>query len=114
MADGDRTSMTPDSERPETAQAPSGTGRMARSTAFFSFAMGVSRIAGLVREVVVASYFGVTAAMSAFTIAFQIPNLVRALFGDMALQGAFVPSSPSCSRRARRRRRSASRRASSS
>ncbi len=91
MADDDRTSMTPDSERPEPAQTPSGAGRMARSTAFFSFAMGVSRVAGLVREVVVASYFGVTAAMSAFTIAFQIPNLVRALFGDMALQGAFVP-----------------------
>jgi putative peptidoglycan lipid II flippase len=29
--------------------------------------------------------------MSAFTIAFQVPNLVRALFADMALQGAFVP-----------------------
>ena len=29
--------------------------------------------------------------MSAFTIAFQVPNLVRALFADSALQGAFVP-----------------------
>ena len=43
------------------------------------------------REVVAAKYFGVTAAMSAFTIAFQVPNLVRALFADSALQGAFVP-----------------------
>src|SRR5918998_2214804 len=33
----------------------------------------------------------VTGAMSAFTIAFQVPNLVRALFADSALQGAFVP-----------------------
>jgi putative peptidoglycan lipid II flippase len=66
-------------------------GRLARSTAFFSFATGVSRVAGLVREVVAASYFGVTGAMSAFTIAFQVPNLVRALFADAALQGAFVP-----------------------
>ncbi len=48
-------------------------------------------MAGLAREVVAASYFGVSAAMSAFTIAFQVPNLVRALFADMALQGAFVP-----------------------
>ena len=40
---------------------------------------------------VAAKYFGVTAAMSAFTIAFQVPNLVRALFADSALQGAFVP-----------------------
>jgi putative peptidoglycan lipid II flippase len=66
-------------------------GRLARSTAFFSFATGLSRVLGLVREVVAASYFGVSGAMSAFTIAFQIPNLVRALFADSALQGAFVP-----------------------
>jgi putative peptidoglycan lipid II flippase len=44
-----------------------------------------------VREVVAASYFGVSGAMSAFTIAFQFPNLIRALFADAALQGAFVP-----------------------
>ena len=66
-------------------------GRLARSTAFFSFATGLSRVLGLVREVVAASYFGVSGAMSAFTIAFQVPNLIRALFADSALQGAFVP-----------------------
>ena len=55
------------------------------------FATGLSRLLGLAREVVAASYFGVTGAMSAFTIAFQVPNLVRALFADSALQGAFVP-----------------------
>jgi putative peptidoglycan lipid II flippase len=44
-----------------------------------------------VREIVAASYFGVSGAMSAFTIAFQFPNLIRALFADAALQGAFVP-----------------------
>jgi putative peptidoglycan lipid II flippase len=65
--------------------------RLARNTAFFSFATGLSRLLGLAREVVAASYFGVTGAMSAFTIAFQVPNLVRALFADSALQGAFVP-----------------------
>src|SRR5262249_14920248 len=42
-------------------------------------------------EVVAAYYFGVRGPMSAFTIAFQVPNLVRALFADAALQGAFVP-----------------------
>ncbi|HXE98986.1 MAG TPA: murein biosynthesis integral membrane protein MurJ [Solirubrobacterales bacterium] len=66
-------------------------GRLARSTAFFSFATGLSRIAGLVREIVAASYFGVSGAMSAFTIAFQVPNLVRSLFADAAIQAAFVP-----------------------
>ncbi|MBA2420359.1 MAG: murein biosynthesis integral membrane protein MurJ [Thermoleophilaceae bacterium] len=66
-------------------------GRLARSTAFFSFATGLSRIMGLAREVVAASLFGVSGAMSAFTIAFQVPNLMRALFADSALQGAFIP-----------------------
>lgn len=66
-------------------------GRIARSTAFFSIATAASRIAGLVREIVAASYYGVYGPMSAFTIAFQVPNLVRALFADAALQPAFVP-----------------------
>jgi putative peptidoglycan lipid II flippase len=70
---------------------PSRGRRLALSTLFFSVATGVSRIAGLVREIVAASYFGVSGAMSAFTIAFQVPNLMRALFADAALQGAFVP-----------------------
>jgi len=66
-------------------------GRIARSTAFFSVATAASRIAGLGREIVAASYYGVSGPMSAFTIAFQVPNLVRALFADAALQPAFVP-----------------------
>jgi putative peptidoglycan lipid II flippase len=66
-------------------------GRIARSTAFFSAATALSRIAGLAREVVAAGYYGVNGPISAFTIAFQVPNLVRALFADAALQPAFVP-----------------------
>src|SRR5437660_6585507 len=66
-------------------------GRLALSTAFFSLATGLSRIAGLAREIVAANYFGVKGPMSAFTIAFQVPNLVRSLFADAALQAAFVP-----------------------
>ncbi len=66
-------------------------GRIARSTAFFSIATAASRIAGLAREVVAAGYYGVNGPMSAFTIAFQVPNLVRSLFADAALQPAFVP-----------------------
>jgi putative peptidoglycan lipid II flippase len=73
----------------ESAQARAG--RLARSTAFFSFATSLSRIAGLVREIFAASYFGISGAMSAFTIAFQVPNLVRSLFADAAIQAAFVP-----------------------
>ncbi|MGA8747044.1 MAG: murein biosynthesis integral membrane protein MurJ [Solirubrobacterales bacterium] len=66
-------------------------GRIARSTAYFSMATAASRIAGLAREVVAAGYYGVNGPMSAFTIAFQVPNLVRSLFADAALQPAFVP-----------------------
>jgi putative peptidoglycan lipid II flippase len=66
-------------------------GRLGRSTAFFSIATAFSRVAGLVREIVAASYFGISGAMSAFTIAFQVPNLVRSLFADAAIQAAFVP-----------------------
>jgi putative peptidoglycan lipid II flippase len=66
-------------------------GRLALSTAFFALATGLSRVAGLIREIVAASYFGIKGPMSAFTIAFQVPNLVRSLFADAALQAAFVP-----------------------
>lgn len=72
-------------------QAPGATAGMARNTAIFSIATGASRVAGLAREVVAASYFGTSGAASAFTIAFQVPNLVRALFADAALSAAFVP-----------------------
>jgi putative peptidoglycan lipid II flippase len=72
--------------------APGGrAGRIARSTAFFSIATAASRVAGLGREVVAAGFYGINGPMSAFTIAFQVPNLVRALFADAALQPAFVP-----------------------
>jgi putative peptidoglycan lipid II flippase len=65
--------------------------RTAVNTAIFSVATGLSRIAGLVREVVAARYFGTSGAASAFTAAFQVPNLVRSLFADSALSAAFVP-----------------------
>jgi putative peptidoglycan lipid II flippase len=65
--------------------------RLARNTAIFSIATGLSRIAGLAREVIASSYFGTSGPFSAFTIAFQVPNLVRSLFADAALSAAFVP-----------------------
>jgi putative peptidoglycan lipid II flippase len=72
-------------------RAPARSSRLARSTAFFAVATAFSRVAGLVREIVAASYFGISAQMSAFTIAFLIPNTIRSLFADAALQAAFVP-----------------------
>jgi putative peptidoglycan lipid II flippase len=65
--------------------------RLAWSTAIFSAATGLSRLLGLVREIVAANYFGARGPINAFTVAFQIPNLIRALVADAALSSAFVP-----------------------
>jgi putative peptidoglycan lipid II flippase len=70
------------------AQPP---GRVARNTAVFSAWTGVSRVAGLGREIVAAGFFGTGYAASAFTIAFLVPNLVANLFANAALSAAFVP-----------------------
>ncbi|MDO4528570.1 MAG: lipid II flippase MurJ, partial [bacterium] len=51
----------------------------------------ISRVFGLVREVVMANFFGTGKLQSAFVIAFRIPNLFRRLFGEGALGAAFVP-----------------------
>jgi putative peptidoglycan lipid II flippase len=76
----------------EAAPPPKTSGRaVARNTAIFSVATGLSRIAGLVREIVASSYFATSGPFSAFTIAFQVPNVVRSLFADAALSAAFVP-----------------------
>jgi putative peptidoglycan lipid II flippase len=73
-------------------EGPAPAGRAAaRNTAIFSVLTGLSRIAGLAREIVASSYFATSGAFSAFTIAFQLPNVVRSLFADAALSAAFVP-----------------------
>jgi putative peptidoglycan lipid II flippase len=75
---------------PPEDSAPAGRAA-ARNTAIFSVLTGLSRIAGLAREIVASSYFATSGAFSAFTIAFQVPNVVRSLFADAALSAAFVP-----------------------
>jgi putative peptidoglycan lipid II flippase len=66
-------------------------GAAARNTAMFSAWTGVSRVVGLLREIVFATYFGTSAAASAYTIAFLVPNFVAQLFANAALGAAFVP-----------------------
>jgi putative peptidoglycan lipid II flippase len=51
----------------------------------------VSRITGLVRELLVAATFGASAMTDAFNVAFRIPNLFRRLFAEGAFSQAFVP-----------------------
>jgi putative peptidoglycan lipid II flippase len=71
--------------------APPGGGGVARNTAIFSIGTGISRIVGLGREILAASYFGTSGPASAFTLAFQVPNFVSNLFANAALSAAFVP-----------------------
>jgi len=51
----------------------------------------LSRITGLVRELLIAATFGASALTDAFNVAFRIPNLLRRLFAEGAFSQAFVP-----------------------
>src|SRR5687768_12216032 len=51
----------------------------------------LSRVTGLVREMVYARYFGAGALMDAFLVAFKIPNFLRRLFAEGSFSQGFVP-----------------------
>ncbi|EEO28333.1 murein biosynthesis integral membrane protein MurJ [Oxalobacter paraformigenes] len=51
----------------------------------------LSRITGLVRELLIARAFGASGFTDAFFVAFRIPNLLRRLFAEGAFSQAFVP-----------------------
>jgi putative peptidoglycan lipid II flippase len=51
----------------------------------------LSRVFGLLRDIVVASFFGATMAADAFYVAFRIPNLLRRLLAEGALSISFIP-----------------------
>jgi putative peptidoglycan lipid II flippase len=59
----------------------------------FSVALGISltRIVGLVRQRVLAHYFGLGLEADAWSAAFRIPNVLQNLFGDQALSASFIP-----------------------
>ena len=66
--------------------------RLARSAGLISLAILASRLLGVARESVLASYFGASAPMDAYNVAFRIPNLLRDLFAEGAMTSAFVPA----------------------
>lgn len=68
-------------EREEVSQA-------AGTVGFFTL---LSRILGLVRDMVVARFFGAGLVTDAFFVAFRIPNLLRRLFAEGSLTIAFIP-----------------------
>ncbi|MFJ2987708.1 murein biosynthesis integral membrane protein MurJ [Collimonas sp. NPDC087041] len=51
----------------------------------------LSRVTGLIREILYARAFGADGYTDAFAIAFRIPNLLRRLFAEGAFSQAFVP-----------------------
>ena len=62
-----------------------------KSASMVSLLTLLSRITGLVRELLIASTFGASALTDAFNVAFRIPNLFRRFFGEGAFSQAFVP-----------------------
>ncbi|RIH99610.1 murein biosynthesis integral membrane protein MurJ [candidate division NPL-UPA2 bacterium Unc8] len=73
-----------------------GRGKLTRLAGGIGLATLASRILGLVRTVLIAKYFGVGVFADAFFIAFQIPNVMRRLFGEGGLQAAFIPVFTEC------------------
>jgi len=51
----------------------------------------ISRVFGLVRDVVLARYFGAGMGVDVFIVAFRIPNFLRRLFAEGGFSQAFVP-----------------------
>ena len=62
-----------------------------RSTAAFSAMTLLSRIAGLVRDMLQAALFGAGMAADAFVIAYRIPNYLRRIFAEGSFSQAFIP-----------------------
>ncbi|MDR3699426.1 MAG: murein biosynthesis integral membrane protein MurJ [Candidatus Sulfopaludibacter sp.] len=63
-----------------------------RSAGAVSAAVALSRVTGVVREMVMARLFGASAAYDSFLLGVRIPNLTRNLFAEGALSSAFVPT----------------------
>ncbi len=64
---------------------------MLKASGAMAAATLTSRVLGMVREMVYASFMGTSWVASAFLLAFQIPNLFRRLLGEGALTAAFIP-----------------------
>lgn len=65
--------------------------KLLKSTAVVSAMTLISRISGLVRDVVMANLLGPGALADAFFVAFRIPNFLRRIFAEGAFSQAFVP-----------------------
>ncbi len=64
---------------------------LVKSTVVVSFFTLLSRISGLIRDILMASSFGASGLLGAFFVAFRIPNLLRRLFAEGSFSLAFIP-----------------------
>ncbi|MEH6651030.1 MAG: murein biosynthesis integral membrane protein MurJ [Motiliproteus sp.] len=62
-----------------------------RSSSMVGLMTLLSRVMGLLRDIVIAHSFGAGASADAFFVAFKIPNFLRRLFAEGAFAQAFVP-----------------------
>lgn len=65
--------------------------RLLRSTATIAGLTLVSRVLGLIRDVMIARYLGAGVVSDAFFTAFKLPNVFRRMFAEGAFNAAFVP-----------------------
>ncbi len=65
--------------------------KIARSTGVLAAGIGLSRVLGFVRDILMARLFGATMQSEAFVVAFRLPNLLRDLVAEGAVTSAFVP-----------------------
>ena len=89
----------PDDPSPE--QSGAGQGGLARSAGVLAAGNLVSRILGLVREMVIAALFGATGQVSAFRVAAQVPTLLYDFLVGGMLSAALVPVLSDYARRGR-------------
>jgi putative peptidoglycan lipid II flippase len=62
-----------------------------KSASIVSLLTLASRVTGLVRDLLIAAFFGASAMTDAYYVAFRIPNMFRRLFAEGAFSQAFVP-----------------------
>ncbi len=93
------TSGSPDDDAPQQVAPPpspaapgSQEAHVAKRAGLVGAATLLSRVAGLLRDQVMATLFGAGFATDAFNVAFRIPNLLRDLFAEGAMSSAFVPT----------------------
>ena len=64
---------------------------MMRSSGIIGVGTGLSRVLGFVRDIIFANFFGTSMVAQAFVVAFRIPNTLRDLAGEGAMNSAIVP-----------------------